>query len=422
MRIAVIGSGIAGLGAAWLLRRAHDVTVFEAADHAGGHTNTVSVEGQPVDTGFIVFNQRNYPRLQALFRELGVATRPSDMSFSVSVGEGALEWAGGNGRQLFAQRRNLLSGAHWRMIADIVRFNRQAKALLATGEPPQGSLGEFLGANGYGPAFCGRYLLPMAAAIWSAPTRAMLAFPAAGLLRFLDNHGLLDLRDRPRWRTVVGGSRRYVERLLDDLGPDRVRLNSPVRHLLRSDQGVQVTTGAARLESFDHAVVATHADAALGLLADADPAERRLLGAFRFQPNRAVLHTDPALMPRRRGVWSSWNYLADRIEPDSQHVSVTYWMNRLQGLAGPEQYFVTLNPLHEPDPARVVREIAYDHPLLDRAAAAAQEGLGEIQGRRRTWFCGAWCGYGFHEDGLAAAERVARGLGVAPPWEAAGRD
>ena len=416
MRIAIIGSGIAGLGSAWLLHREHDVTIFEAAGYPGGHTNTVDVGGRAVDTGFIVYNERNYPRLRALFRELGVATRASDMSFGVSMGDGALEWAGDDWRKLFAQRRNLVSPSHWRMIADILRFNRQAKALLAANAVPDVDLGTFLDANRYGAAFRDRYLLPMGAAIWSAPTNAMTDFPASGFLRFFDNHGLLDLRDRPRWRTVVGGSRRYVERLLDAVGREHLHLGRPVRAVQRSEDGVRVTDGDGRTATFDRVVLATHADTALALLADADADERRVLGAFRFQPNRAVLHDDPALMPRRRAVWSAWNYLAGRDAAGDRRVSVTYWMNRLQGLPPDRPFFVSLTPLREPDPARVIREIEYDHPLFDRGTAAAQAALMEVQGRGGVWYCGAWCGYGFHEDGLAAAERVARGLGVTPPW------
>lgn len=417
MRIAVIGSGIAGLGAAWLLNREYDVTVFEAADYAGGHTNTVFAGEQPVDTGFIVYNEPNYPRLRALFEELGVDTRASDMSFGVSVGDGALEWAGDDWRKLFAQKRNLLSPPHWRMIADILKFNRQAKTLLAEDAVPDVDLGEFLDSHGYGTAFRTRYLLPMAAAIWSAPTAMMPAFPTAAFLRFFDNHGLLDLRDRPRWRTVAGGSSRYVEKILDAIGRERVRLNCPVKSLRRTAHGVHLSDGEGREHLFDRVVVATHADTALALLSDADSSERHLLGTFRFQANRAVLHTDPALMPRRRRVWSSWNYLADKANVDEQRVSVTYWMNRLQNIPGSTPYFVSLNPLREPEPGRVVREIEYRHPLFDRAAMLAQAQLDSIQGRRRTWFCGAWCGYGFHEDGLAAAERVARAFGIAPPWD-----
>lgn len=420
MRIAVVGTGIAGLGAAWLLRSRHDITVFEAAPKPGGHTNTFMAGDQPVDTGFIVYNERNYPRLRALFDALGVASQPSDMSFGVSIGSqgggDALEWAGDDWRKLFAQRRNALRPSHWRMIADILRFNREAKALLTAGDLPDVMLGDFLDARGFGMAMRTRYLLPMGAAIWSIPTRHMLDFPVASLVRFFDNHGLLDLRERPRWRTVTGGSRTYVDRILEDL-PGSVHLNTPVQRVARESEGVCLIDTAGAAHRFDQAILAAHADQTLAMLADATASERRLLSVFGFQANRAVLHTDTKLMPRRRTVWSSWNYLADCDGPSGQRVSVSYWMNRLQNIPGETDYIVSLNPLQEPDPARVFAEFDYDHPVFDRATVAAQSGLDAIQGRDRLWFCGAWCGYGFHEDGLAAGERVARGLGAAPLTE-----
>lgn len=415
-RIAIIGSGIAGLGAAWLLADQYDVTVFEADKRVGGHTHTVMHGEQPVDTGFIVLNDRNYPRFQAFLAALDVPTQPSDMSFGVSIGNGAIEWAGDGLRSLVAQKSLLVSRAHWRMLADALRFNRQGKRLLSGGAMPQVSLGEFLDQHRYSEPFRGRYLLPMAAAIWSTPTRGMLDFPLPSFLRFFDNHGLLELVDRPQWRTVTGGSHRYVQALLDRLG-DRVRVGCGVTRIARDDDAVTLELANGKTETFDQVVCACHADTTLQLLADADARERRLLGAFRFQPNRAVLHTDSSLMPKRRAVWSSWNYLADRAELSDQRVSATYWMNRLQRIEGPTDYFVSLNPLVEPDPASVIRELSYDHPMFDTAAVEAQRGLSSIQGVRGLWYCGAWCGYGFHEDGLAAAERVANGLGVTAPWE-----
>lgn len=420
-RVAVVGTGIAGLGAAWLLRQSHQVTVFEAAARAGGHSNTVLAGDQPVDTGFIVYNERNYPRLQALFAALGVATEASDMSFAASVGlpaGGRLEWAGDNWRAVFAQKRNILRASHWHMLADILRFNRQAKRLLACANLPPTSLGEFLDANRYGQSFRSRYLIPMAAAIWSTPTASMGAYPIATLLRFFDNHGLLDLRDRPRWRTVAGGSGSYVQRILADLdGP--VHLNTPIASVRRHDQGVTLIDRGGNAHTFDHVILATHADTSLALLEQPSDAERRLLGAFGFQENRAVLHSDSGLMPHHRGVWASWNYLADDAAASAARVSISYWMNRLQNIPGPRQYFVSLNPLKEPDAATVAADIVYQHPVFDGAAVRAQQGLNAIQGRGGLWYCGAWCGYGFHEDGLAAAETVVRGLGVAPPWQRA---
>lgn len=417
MRVAVVGTGIAGLGAAWLLQQAHEVTVFEAQARPGGHTHTVDAGDQPVDTGFIVYNEPAYPRLKALFQALRVATQASDMSFGVSVDHGRLEWAGDNWRSLFAQPSNLFRPSHTHMIVDILRFNRQTKRLLADDALPDQSLGAFLDEHAYGKPFRARYLLPMAAAIWSAPTASMLAFPLASFVRFFDNHGLLNVSDRPQWRTVTGGSREYVNRIIASLARPP-RLETPVARVERRADGVAVIDHAGHAELFDQVVFASHADDSLAMLADATPAERELLGAFGFQDNHAVLHSDTALMPRRRAVWSSWNYLTEDDGISGQRVAVTYWMNRLQRIPGDRTYLVSLNPLHEPDPATVIKRMDYRHPVFDRAAVAAQERLGEIQGRDRVWFCGAWCGYGFHEDGLAAGEAVARGLGVTPPWEA----
>ncbi|MES1926335.1 FAD-dependent oxidoreductase [Salinisphaera sp. T31B1] len=414
-KIAVVGSGIAGLGVAWLLRERASVTVFEAEDRPGGHANTVMAGDQPVDTGFIVLNDRNYPYFESLLDELSIETIDSDMSFAVTIGHGAIEWAGDNWRTLFAQKSLIADRAHWRMIADILRFNRQAKRLLAHDRVPDCSLGEFLDNNSYSEAFAARYLLPMAAAIWSTPTAGMRAFPVGAFLRFFDNHGLLELANRPQWRTVAGGSRRYVRAIADVLG-ERLRLSSPVGGVRRDTQSVTVTLEDGRSEAFDQVVFACHADQTRRILGDASPPEARVLSAFGFQPNRALLHSDAALMPRRRAVWASWNYAADRATVDDQRVSVTYWMNRLQSIQGPTDYFVSLNPLVEPAPDKLIREIEYDHPIFDAGAIAAQRQLADIQGIDRAWFCGAWCGYGFHEDGLAAATRVAKGLGVTAPW------
>lgn len=417
-RIAVVGSGISGLGVAWLLARRYRVSLFERNSYHGGHTNTVPVptrEGTlPVDTGFIVYNERNYPHLTALFRHLRIATRPTDMSFAASIDGGQVEYAGSSLNTLFAQRRNLANPRFHRMLLDILRFNRAAGRLAAGSGDSAMSLGDFLLRGGYGSAFRDHYLLPMAAAIWSCPSRSMLEFPALSLARFFANHGLLDLSGRPRWRTVAGGGRRYVERLLEAIGPER-HLDTAVRSLRRGERGVTLCLADGREAAFDGAVIATHADQALALLERPDPRERRLLGAFGYQDNRALLHTDPALMPRLRRVWSAWNYLGDTAGP-APAVSVTYWMNPLQSLPGATDYFVSLNPLREPDPGRLLREIHYRHPVFDGAALAAQSALGQIQGGGRVWFCGSYCGYGFHEDGLRSAVEVARGLGVEAPW------
>lgn len=415
-RIAIVGSGIAGLGAAWLLRDAADVTLFESRHEPGGHVRTVMHGTQPIDTGFIVLNDRNYPYFNAFLKELGVGHQASDMSFGVTIGDGAIEWAGDGLASLFAQKSLALDTAHWRMLADILRFNRQARKLLADDACPSVSLGEFLDRHRYSEAFAARYLLPMAAAIWSTPTAGMRAFPLSAFLHFFDNHGLLDISNRPQWATVVGGSHTYVNRVASILG-DRLRLNTPVEKVVRDADGVSVSAGGTT-ERFDQVIFACHADTTRAILGDPDSDETELLSAFDFQSNRALLHTDAALMPQRRAVWSSWNYQADRAVLSEQRVAVTYWMNRLQNIAGDTQYFVSLNPLTEPAADRVIAEIDYDHPVFDADAIAAQARLHEIQGRRGAWYAGAWCGYGFHEDGLKAATRVAEGLGVSAPWVA----
>ncbi|MGA7802809.1 MAG: FAD-dependent oxidoreductase, partial [Gammaproteobacteria bacterium] len=417
-RLAVVGTGISGLATAWLLRQRYDVTLFERNDYVGGHTHTVAVDGPDgpvaVDTGFIVFNRRNYPHLSALFGHLGIASQPSDMSFAASVDDGRIEYAGSGLGTLFAQGRHLVSPRFYGMLRDILRFNRHATRLLAQGWDEPTSLGLFLKRLGLGDAFRDHYLLPMAAAIWSCPCSTMLDFPAHSLLRFFHNHGLLGLSDRPQWRTVSGGSWRYVGRLLQDL--NAVRCSTPVRAVVRRTAGLDVITDDGASRPFDQVVVATHADEARTLLADPDPLEGRLLGAFRYQPNRAVLHTDARLMPRRRRVWSAWNYLARTDAPDREpRVSVTYWMNCLQRLTVPTPYLVSLNPLTEPDPDKVLREMAYTHPVLDGAAMAAQRRLGEIQGRGGLWFAGSYFGYGFHEDGMRSAVQVAHALGAELP-------
>jgi len=429
VRIAVIGSGIAGLGCAWLLDRAgHDVVVYESQARAGGHANTVDAPRPDgagtvaVDTGFIVFNDRTYPNLCALFDAVGVASRASSMSFAVSARDGGLEYSGSGLAGLFAQRRNLARPRHWRMIRDVLRFYREAPALLdGRGSPADGpTLGDYLAEGGYGRAFVDDHLLPMGAAIWSAPVAEMMRFPAASFVRFFANHGLLSLSDRPCWRTVIGGSRAYVAALTAPLR-DRLRLGAGAAAVGRRADGVLVRDGDGQADVFDHAVLACHADEALALIAAPTPAEGEILGAFRFEANRAVLHADPALMPRRRRAWASWNYLTARGDGAAAQTktSVTYWMNGLQGIDPDVPLFVSLNPLREPDPARTVAAFDYAHPQFDAHAIAAQRRLGEIQGADRLWFCGAWCGYGFHEDGLSAGLAVAEALGARRPWRVA---
>jgi predicted NAD/FAD-binding protein len=413
LRIAVVGSGIAGLGSALLLtRQGHAVTLFEASHEPGGHAHTVAVtlDGStfPVDTGFLVFNDRTYPRLTRLFDELGVASVPSDMSFSVRDDRAGLEWAGTTIGTLFAQPRNLVRPAFWRMIADIVRFNRAATSLEAGGRVWSVTLGEYLDSESYSEAFRDWYLVPMAAAIWSSPARDILDFPLPSFVRFCHNHGLLSIADRPQWRTVAGGSRAYVGKIVARL--DDVRIDTPVKRVRRHASGVEIDTASRTAERFDGVVLACHSDQSLALLADPSRDEARLLAAVRYQPNRVILHTDTALLPRSRRVWSSWNYLTADDPGGERPVAVSYLINRLQPLPTATPVIVTLNPPFEPDPRRVIAEYDYAHPLLDANAVSAQRSIAFLQGRRRTWYAGAWLGHGFHEDGLASAHAVAESV------------
>ena len=414
-QIAVIGSGIAGLAAAWLLGRQHQVTLIEKNDYVGGHTHTIDVDaaGQrlAVDTGFIVYNIANYPLLTRLFEQLGVATRESDMSFSASIGPGAIEYSGDSLNSLFAQRRNLLRPSFLRMVTDILRFNRRCKQMLREGGFAGLSVGALLERERMSDSFRDHFLLPMAAAIWSCPTRAMLDFPAESLARFFNNHGLLNLIDRPLWRSVSGGSARYVERFLEEIGQAQVRLDA-AQAVHRTEHSVEVILASGERPRFDDVVLACHADQALALLQQPSAAEQDLLGRFRYQPNRTYLHTDSGLMPQRRQVWSSWNYLSQVAQDGTSAVSVTYWMNRLQGLETQQAYLVSLNPLRPPADDTIIAEMDYDHPVFDQAAIDAQLRLAELQGQDRLWFCGSYFGYGFHEDGLASAVAMAERFGV----------
>ena len=419
MKIAVVGSGISGLAAAWLLSPQHQVTLFEAGNYLGGHTHTVDVEVEgtsfPVDTGFLVFNHRTYPNLTALFRTLEIDTVASDMSFAVSLADPDLEWAGSTLTTLFAQKRNLARPGFWRMLQDTLRFNR-ATAAASPNELPEMTLGAYLTMGKYSAEFRDWYLLPMAAAIWSCPTQAMLDYPLTTFVRFARNHGLLQITDRPQWHTVRGGGRQYVERIVGALGD--VRLATPVRSIMRDVDGVWLGLPGGNCERFDEVVLACHSDQALALLAtEASVAERRILGAIRYQPNRAVLHTDASLLPRDPRVWSAWNYMTGPRHDGPPSVSVSYLINHLQPLPVSSPVIVSLNPHIEPDPAKVIGDYDYDHPLFDQAAIDAQAQLAAIQGVERVWFCGAWGGYGFHEDGLASAMAVANRLGCRAPWQ-----
>jgi predicted NAD/FAD-binding protein len=418
MKIAVVGSGISGLSAAWLLRQNHQITLFEADHRAGGHADTqlITMDGREiaVDMGFIVYNTHNYPHLTGLFEYLGIPTRHSDMSFGISVRNGSMEYGGGDIATLFAQRRNALRPRFWGMIRDIMRFYREAPTLL-NGVSDE-TLGDWLKRRRYSNGFVQDHILPMGASIWSASVESIRAFPAQHFARFFHNHGLLNLTSRPLWRTVEGGSRRYVTRILDDLG-NRVRLGCGVRQITRQDR-VQLHLADGSAETFDAAILACHADQSLGLLERPSHLESELLGAVRCSDNRAVLHTDASLMPRRRGVWSAWNYLSDGPVDEQARVSVTYWMNRLQGLVSKLPLFVTLNPQREPAPGSILVERHYRHPQFDAPALRAQVRLPEIQGTSGIWFAGAWTGWGFHEDGIASAVRIAAALGISPPWVA----
>lgn len=419
LNIAVVGTGISGLSAAWLLGRRHDVTVYERSDRIGGHSNTVlaPVDGRsvPVDTGFIVFNRKTYPNLTALFELLQVPTQPSEMSFGVSLDGGALEYSGSGLTGLFGQVRNLIRPRFWSMLSDLVRFYREAPSDDSLIDDPSISLGDYLAKGGYGAAFRNDHLLPMASAIWSAAPAEMLSYPASAFIRFHDNHGLLQLSDRPAWETVVGGSRVYVERLSSRLA-GRIELDTAVRGIRRAEDGVIVADSKGRSKRYDHVVLASHADQALDALSDPSNGERELLGSFRYSRNLAVLHTDDSFMPRRRSVWSSWNYLGSR-NTGKDGVCVTYWMNRLQKVQSAKPLFVTLNPPRPPRAGTLLHSEIYHHPIFDAKAMAAQGKLWLLQGKRRTWFCGAYFGSGFHEDGLQSGLAVAEQLGeVRRPW------
>ncbi|MFD0737779.1 NAD(P)/FAD-dependent oxidoreductase [Lysobacter koreensis] len=411
MRIAIVGSGIAGLASAWLLSRRHDVVLLEAHDYLGGHTHThdIALEGRhyAVDTGFIVHNPVHYPLLTRLFAELGVATQPTTMGFSVHSEASGLEYNATSLDGLFCQRRNLASPRFWGLLRDLWRFYRIAPRLLDSDDPGP-SLGEYLARHRFGEAFRDEHLVPMASALWSSPPRQVLEFPARYLVQFMANHHMLQLSGRPDWRVVSGGSARYVDAMAQRWQVE-VRLGTPVRRVRRDAEGVEVFTDAGG-ERFDQIVLACHSDQALQLLADADERESTILGAMPYQANEAVLHTDARLLPRDRKAWAAWNAHVPRDREGA--CTVSYCMNLLQGIDSPQPLVVTLNRSEAIDPERVLRRISYAHPVYTRASVAAQARKAEIQGVRRTWFAGAYWGWGFHEDGMRSAVEVAQALGV----------
>lgn len=415
--IAIIGSGISGMGAAHLLYPHHTITVYEKAPRIGGHSRTLTVDAEgksiPVDTGFIVYNEPNYPNLVGLFKQLDVPTHKSNMSFAASINRGAFEWCARDLNGIFGQRRNLFSPAFYGMVRDVLRFNRDALAIAQA--KPELTIGGLLDALKLGDGFRRYYLLPMAGAIWSCPPSQMLEFPAATLTRFFKNHGLLTLSDQPQWYTVTGGSQEYVRRITAAYA-DRIRLNCGAAAIARVEGGVEVTDTNGGRERYDRIVLACHGDEALALLTDASDAERRILGCFRYQKNMAYLHRDVAQMPVRRRCWASWVYHAEGVAGQEPDLGVTYWMNNLQGIDAATPLFVTLNPTHPIAEDKIYDRHCFTHPIFTREAIAAQAEIASLQGQRNTWFCGAWQRYGFHEDGLSSAVQVAQQMGVPIPW------
>lgn len=418
LNIAVVGSGISGLSSAWLLSKRHKVTLYEAGNYLGGHSNTVDVntpEGPvPVDTGFIVFNEPNYPNLTAMFKHLDVATDQTEMSFALTFNRGEYEYAGSGANGYFGQRANIFKPRHWRLLKEMSRFFRTALVRVED-YPPQTTLGAFLQKEKYTDAFIMDHIVPMGAAIWSTSMDEMLGYPAQGFIRFYANHGMLQFSERPEWCTVTGGSKEYVKKLASD-GDFEIHLNTPVKRIVRHTDYACVVDHMGVVRPFDHVVVATHADQALKILDDPDSIELETLSLFNYQLNHAVLHSDPRWMPKRRALWSSWNYLKQSDGPDTD-LCLTYWMNRLQNLNSETNLFVTLNPTSEINPKAVKRTEDYSHPIFTSSAVEAQKNLWMLQGRRRTWFCGSYFGSGFHEDGAQSGLAVAEELGgLRRPW------
>ena len=421
-KIAIIGTGIAGLSVSYLLHQKHQITVYEKGARLGGHSRTITVKHGdriiPVDTGFIVFNERNYPNLTALFRRLGVRIKNSDMTYALSARDGWLEWGAKDLNAMFGQRRNLVRPQFLNLFREVMRFNGQVAERVK--KEPAITLGALIDKMGLGDWFKRYYLLPMAGAIWSAAPQQMLAFPAHVFVTFFENHGLLSMSGQPQWLTVDGGSQTYVEKIAHPFR-DRIRLNSGATRVERNATGVRVTDTTGDTSDFDHVVFACHSDEALAILADAGEAERTSLSAIKYQRNDAVLHKDPRFMPKRKRCWASWNYHTDGRD-DETAVSLSYWMNNLQSIDEAYPLFVTLNPATEIPEENVFDRHVFHHPVFDTAAIAAQARLQRMQGQRNTWFCGAYMRHGFHEDGLVSAMAVAEALGTPAPWIADIRD
>lgn len=426
LNIAVVGTGVSGLSAAWLLSQSHNITVFEKDDRLGGHCNTVDIDldgpqGRlqiPVDTGFIVYNERTYPNLTALFSHLDVATERSNMSFAASVNDGGFEYSGSGLKGLLAQKRNLMRPRFWSMVRDIKRFYRECVADSKRPVNTDITLGDYLKANGYSNGFLRDHIYPMASSIWSATFEEIRGYPLTAFVSFFSNHGLLEIRadKRPQWQTVTGGSRSYVNAIANQIDGE-ILLNTAAQEVTRSPQGVSIVATDGQTRTFDHIVIAAHSNQALDMLGDASSSEQALLSAIRYEKNRAILHTDATLMPKRRRAWASWNYLSAGKDDATRAVCLTYWMNLLQNIDPDYPIFVTLNPDREPSPSKVAQSFDYEHPIFDQAALHAQKEIWALQGSNRTWYCGAYFGYGFHEDGLQSGLAVAELLGgVKRPW------
>jgi predicted NAD/FAD-binding protein len=430
-KIAIVGSGISGLAAAYALRGSANITLFEAGSYYGGHTHTVDITlatakglvTHGVDTGFLVFNERTYPHLIKLFADLDVETAKSDMSFSVQVPQkgGHLEWSGSNLSTVFAQRRNLLNPRFWRMLRDLMRFNKLATSIAESGCDSQmmQPLEEFLQSNNFSSEFRDWYLLPMLGCIWSCPTSQMLQFPVATMVRFCHNHGLLQVNDRPQWWTVAGGAKHYVEKILANIQDKR--LNTPVHSIARDSRGIHIITNAAT-ERFDKVIIATHSDQALSMLQQPSHAEKQALSAINYQANTAVLHTDASVLPQRKAAWAAWNYERVQSDPsqlDNANVCLHYLINKLQPIPFEQPVIVSLNPTKPIAPEHVLGAFDYAHPVFDLAAIQAQADIPALQGQQNTYFCGAWTGYGFHEDGLKSGFAAAEQLLEDEQWQAA---